>query len=100
VTEGACVGAGLVRLSLSGALGMALFVGAPASGAARPLPDLARFQFEQQAQKHCPGEAVVWVDTRSQTYDASSGRFYGRTTEGAFACLREAENAGYRARSK
>jgi hypothetical protein len=100
MTEAACVRARLVRLSLSGALGMALFVGAPALGNARPPPDLVRFQFEQQAQNHCPGEDIVWLDPRSQTFAGSTGRFYGMTKKGAFACRREAENAGYSARSR
>jgi len=88
------------RLTLSGAIAMSLFVGAPTSGAAGPLPDMARFQFERQAQNHCPGQAIVWVDPRSQTYNASADRFYGRTKTGAFVCLREAENAGYRAKRR
>ena len=55
---------------------------------------------QQQAQNHCPGQAIVWVDPRSQTYDASTDRFYGRTKTGAFVCLGEAENAGYRAKRR
>lgn len=93
------VGAGLaVWLGLSGGIVMALFLGAPAPGAAGHLPEIAaRFQFEQQARNHCPGEAIVWVDARSQTYDAGTDRFYGRTRTGAFACRRDAETAGYHA---
>jgi hypothetical protein len=71
-------------------------IGAPASGAESVSPDVARFEFERPAQNHCPGEAIVWVDARSQTYDVSTNRLYGRTSTGAFVCLQEAVNAGYR----
>ena len=49
-----------------------------------PRPDIAVFQFERQAQLHCAG-------------DANTERWYGQTKNGAFACLRDAERAGYRA---
>jgi len=80
-------------------------IGAPASGAAAQPPDVARpdvvsFEFERPAQNHCPGEAIVWVDRRAQTYDVSTDRFYGRTSTGAFVCLRDAVRAGYRDRDR
>jgi plastocyanin len=85
-----------MQLSGSGAVAMSLLVGTPASDATKPLPDIARFQFEPQAQRHCPGDTVVWIEARLQIYNVSADRFYGRTTTGAFACLREVETAGYR----
>ena len=71
-------------------------IDAPASGATVPSPDEARFEFERSAQNHCPGEAIVWIDATSRTYDVSTDRFYGRTSTGAFVCLQEATTAGYR----
>jgi hypothetical protein len=92
-------GVGLaLLLSLSIVTAVLVFAGAPASGLSGPTPDIARFQFELQAQSHCPGEAIVWIEARSRTYDISTDRFYGRTTTGAFACVRDAENAGYHAK--
>jgi hypothetical protein len=73
---------------------LALFAGVPA--AAEPLAPSQQFQFELWAQNHCPTDAVVWVDGRSQFYNSSEERWYGRTTNGAFVCKRDAENAGYR----
>ena len=79
---------------------MSLFVGAPAAHAAGPLPGIAQFEFEQQAQKHCPGQAIVWIEPRLHIYNVGTDRFYGQTRTGTFACLREAEIAGYRSRSR
>jgi hypothetical protein len=74
-------------------------IGAPASGAAGLTQDVAGFEFERPAQNHCPGEAIVWIDARSHTYELSTDRFYGRTSTGAFVCLQDAVNAGYRDQS-
>jgi hypothetical protein len=41
----------------------------------------------------------VWVNARSQIYNSSEERWYGRTTDGAFACKLDAEKAGYRAKT-
>jgi hypothetical protein len=65
---------------------------------AAPLPsDMPHFQFEQQAQQHCPADAVVWVVAARGLYNSSSERWYGRTSNGTYACLGDAEKAGYRA---
>jgi hypothetical protein len=67
-------------------------------GAALPiLPVAAHFQFEQQAQRHCPEDSVVWASARLGTYDTDGERWYGQTSDGAFICLQDAEGAGYRA---
>jgi hypothetical protein len=60
------------------------------------LAQAERFQFDQGAKDHCPTDTVVWVNTRSQVYNLSDERWYGRTAGGAFVCKREAEKAGYR----
>jgi len=57
-----------------------------------------RFQFEPQAQQHCPGDSVIWADAALRLYNVKDERWYGNTKSGAYACLREVEKAGYRAR--
>src|SRR5689334_11054929 len=74
-----------------------LFLGAPLAEAAAVLPDMPHFQFELQAQQHCPADAVVWVVATRGLYNSSSERWYGRTSNGTYACLSDAEKAGYRA---
>ena len=67
------------------------------AGASRPRLDVTVFQFEQQAQLHCPEDAIVWVVVSRGIYNASVERWYGRTSNGAYACRQDAERAGYRA---
>jgi hypothetical protein len=67
----------------------------PANGfAAEP----SLFQFEPQAQRHCPSDIVVWADAALHLYNVRGERWYGATKSGAYLCLREAEKAGYRSR--
>jgi hypothetical protein len=76
-----------------------LFFGTPLAGAATLPPEMPHFQFEQQAQQHCPADTVVWVVASRGLYNSSSERWYGRTSNGTYACLRDAEKAGYSASS-
>lgn len=76
-----------------------LLFGLPLVHAATLSPEMPHFQFELQAQQHCPADAVVWVVATRGLYNASSERWYGRTNNGTYACLRDAEKAGYRASS-
>jgi hypothetical protein len=76
-----------------------LFLGLPLADAAVVFPEMPQFQFELQAQQHCPADAVVWVVATRGLYNSSSERWYGRTSNGTYACLRDAEKAGYRASS-
>ena len=76
-----------------------LLFGPPLANAAALLPEMPHFQFELQAQQHCPADAVVWVVATRGLYNSSSERWYGRTNNGTYACLRDAEKAGYRASS-
>jgi hypothetical protein len=69
----------------------------PSAAADGPRLDVAVFQFEQQAQLHCPEDSIVWVVASRGTYNASAERWYGRTSNGAYACHQDAERAGYRA---
>jgi hypothetical protein len=68
----------------------------PAAGTG-PRLDIAAFQFEGQAQHYCGGDDIVWVVASRGLYNVSTERWYGQTDNGAFACLQDAERAGYRA---
>ncbi len=57
---------------------------------------LTPFRYEAQAQLHCPGDAVVWLDFRKRRYYARGQRLYGRGLDGSFVCLQEARSGQYR----
>ena len=57
---------------------------------------LTPFRYEAQAQRHCPADTVVWLDFRKGIYYAKRQRFYGRGSNGSFACLEEVRSNGYR----
>ena len=69
----------------------------PGARADTALAKVPLFQFERQAQLHCPEDSIVWATTSFGTYDLSADRWYGRTSSGAYGCLHEVETAGYRA---
>jgi hypothetical protein len=56
----------------------------------------AKFATEQQAQLHCPNDAVVWLNLPTGIYHLKGERWYGRTKAGAFVCEKEADQAGDR----
>jgi len=80
---------GLIVVTLSSALWL-LPLGI---GYARPAQ---QYQTEQQAQQHCPKDAVVWVNTKTGVYHFKGQRWYGRTKEGAYECRKEADDEGDR----
>ena len=49
---------------------------------------LPTFTTEQAAQQHCPGDVVVWLNTRSGVYHFKGQRWYGRDAERG-VCLSE-----------
>lgn len=55
------------------------------------------FTAEIDAQKHCPADVVVWVNTPTGIYHFKGMRWYANTKSGAFVCQKEANQAGYRA---
>jgi hypothetical protein len=55
-----------------------------------------RFQTEQEAQKHCPADTVVWVNTATGVYHYKGQRWYARTKQGAYECKKEADTEGDR----
>ena len=68
--------------------------GAPAPEAPRPSSTSSA---SASATSSCPGDVLVWVNTRSGIYHLPGTRWYGRTREGRFMCERQADADGYRA---
>ena len=54
------------------------------------------FSTEAAAQRHCPSDEVVWLNTKTGVYHEKGMRWYGRTKSGAYVCRKEADAAGYR----
>ena len=57
---------------------------------------LTPFRYEAQAQRHCPGDSVVWVDFRKGRYYLKGQRHYAQGRAGSFVCRNEARHSGYR----
>jgi hypothetical protein len=57
---------------------------------------LTPFRYQEQAQRHCPTDAVVWLDFRKRRYYVHGQKLYGRGFDGSFVCLEEARNSQYR----
>jgi hypothetical protein len=66
--------------------------------AARPT-GAGQFTSEAEAKARCPGDTVVWVNTKgkSHTYHYQGTRWYGTTKQGAYMCEADAGAAGYHA---
>src|ERR1700756_5293214 len=58
---------------------------------------LSAFRTEQQAQEHCPSDAVVWVEPQTGTYQPKGHGSYGLSATGRYACRSEADGAGMHA---
>lgn len=56
---------------------------------------LTPFQYEAQAQRHCPDDTVVWL-FRKGVYYSRRQRYYARGFNGSFVCRNEARSSGYR----
>ncbi|MCC8978377.1 hypothetical protein H8A92_05925 [Bradyrhizobium sp. 10BB] len=57
---------------------------------------LTPFRYEAQAQRHCPGDTVVWLDFRRGRYYRKGQSRYARGFDGGFVCRNEARESGYR----
>ncbi len=44
----------------------------------------------------CPGDKLVWVNTRSHVYHFQGERYFGSTKSGKFMCEHEADQEGDR----
>jgi hypothetical protein len=54
------------------------------------------FRYEAQAQRHCPDDAVVWLDFARRAYYVKGQKRYARGATGSFVCRDEARSSGYR----
>lgn len=57
---------------------------------------LTPFRYEAQAQRHCPGDKVVWLDFRKGVYYRKGQKLYGQGFDGSFVCETEARDSLYR----
>ena len=57
---------------------------------------LTPFRYEAQAQRHCPGDRVVWLDFKKGVYYAKGQKLYAQGFNGSFVCRTEARSSGYR----
>jgi hypothetical protein len=71
--------------------GMSVIV--PSAAIALPLTP---FRYEAQAQRHCPGDAVVWLDFRKEVYYLKRQKRYGHGNAGSFVCQHEARAGRFR----
>ena len=55
------------------------------------------FSTEAEAKARCPGDTIVWANTKSRIYHFSGHRDYGSTKAGAYMCERDTAAAGIRA---
>jgi hypothetical protein len=52
---------------------------------------------EDQAQKHCPKDTVVWSEFKGGgLFHLKGSPRYGKTPDGGYLCRQEAERAGWR----
>jgi hypothetical protein len=70
-----------------------VYVADIASLAALPLTP---FRYEDQAQRSCPTDKVVWLDFRKGIYYAKGQKRYGQGFDGSFVCLNDAKSSRYR----
>jgi hypothetical protein len=56
----------------------------------------AEYASEAEAKTHCPGDTVVWANTRSKVYHFAGSRSYGHTKRGAYMCEKDTASAGLR----
>jgi hypothetical protein len=87
------------RKLMAGRIAYCLFTGVTilsAAGAALA-QGMQTFKDDQAAQRHCPADTVVWLNTTSANYHLKGDPWYGRTQRGAYVCKVEAEKDGMRA---
>ena len=88
-------------------LGFAVYVGDPGRQEPGPVASiqsssepvtspLMQFTTEQEAQKHCPTDVVVWANLPTGIYHFQGQAWYGKTKSGAYVCQKEADKADYR----
>ena len=76
-------------------VGITLLVLVASPGRVAALP-LTIFRYQDQAQRHCPSDTVVWLDFAKRTYYSKGQRKYGQGFNGSYVCRNEARSGGYR----
>ena len=57
---------------------------------------LTPFRYQDQAQRHCPADTVVWLDFKKGKYYLGGQKLYGHGFHGSYVCLQEARRSLYR----
>ena len=57
---------------------------------------LTPFRYEDQAQRYCPTDKVVWLDFKKGVYYRRGQKLWGQGFDGSFVCLNEAKSSGFR----
>lgn len=91
--SGLCARGQLFRLCAIMVISAAIVAGSAGSTSAVPL---TVFRYEAQAQRHCPADAVVWLDFGKGIYYSKRQRRYASGFTGSFVCREEARSSGYR----
>jgi hypothetical protein len=58
--------------------------------------ELTLFSTDEQAQRHCPSDVVVWLNLPTHIYHWKGMRWYGNTKTGAYVCKKQADDNGNR----
>ena len=75
------------------AVSLAAILAGTATAAALPLTP---FRYPEQAQRHCPGDTVVWLDFAKGRYYSKGQQLYRRGLNGSYVCREEARSSFYR----
>jgi hypothetical protein len=80
------------------ALSLVLLLGLPSVALARHIDtrSVPQFPTEQAAQRHCPRDTVVWLNTYSGIWHYKGAKYWMNTKYGAFVCEQEAKSKGMR----
>ena len=82
------------------AIFLALLLGLPFAISAAPptaTNQVAHFPTARAAQRHCPMDKVVWLDTFTRRYYYLGSKSYGKTAQGGFVCKKELKGIGRKA---
>jgi hypothetical protein len=81
------------------AFAIAAALGAIVCTTAAEAAPIKAYKTEAGAQRHCPGDEIVWANSASTVgaFHIRGSRYYGATKEGAFVCRAEAEAGGWHA---
>jgi len=85
--------AGISRMRMTAAIALLFLLSSPGQVASLPL---TIFRYQDQAQRHCPSDTVVWLDFAKRTYYSRAHRKYGQGFKGSYMCRNEARSGGYR----